>query len=87
MLCILDGLTTYGMIYLVNDINIFASHIPVSSKVIDMLILIFGKIQALQKYLKKYNGWECQNIYYFLRLIRCKFKVFKNIIFRHDIVL
>ena len=33
MLCILDGLTTYGMIYLVTDINIFASHIsdlPVS---------------------------------------------------------
>lgn len=44
MLCILDGLTTYGMIYLVTDINIFASHIPVSSKVIDMLILIFRKI-------------------------------------------
>lgn len=87
MLCILDGLTTYGMIYLVNDINIFASHIPVSSKVIDMLILIFGKIQALQKYLKNYNGWECKKFYYYLRLIRCKFKVFKYIIFRHDIVL
>ena len=34
MLHVLDGLTAYGVTYLVGDINIFAFYIPVDSKVI-----------------------------------------------------
>lgn len=83
-MCLLDGLNTYGMIYLLNDINIFAFHILVGSKVIDVFPLILGEDTGSTEIPKKYNCFAHKKFYYHSRLMRCKFKVFKDVIFRYN---